>query len=89
MIYSAHGLPTYPRNYLREVAPVLAVEPEPYDPYPEWMTGKQVEVEHYPDDWDFLGGNVKQVLLAQVFSPRGHDIAIPVGSMGNSRPNAL
>jgi Zinc knuckle len=70
MISSARGLPTYPRNYCREVAPVLAIEPEPYDPYPDWMMGQHAEVEHDPDDWDFVGGNVEQVLLAQMVQPQ-------------------
>jgi hypothetical protein len=70
MISSARGLPTYPRNYRREVAPVLAIEPEPRDPYPDWMTGQRAEVEHDPDDWDFVGGDVEQVLLAQMVQPQ-------------------
>jgi hypothetical protein len=70
MVASARGLPTYPRNYRREVAPVLAIEPEPYDPYPDWMTGQHAEVEHDPNDWDFAGGDVEQILLAQVVQPQ-------------------
>jgi hypothetical protein len=70
MIASARGLPTYPGKYRREVAPVLAIEPEPYDPYPDWMTGQHAKVEHDPDDWDFVGGDVGQVLLAQMVQPQ-------------------
>jgi hypothetical protein len=63
MVASARGMPTYPCNYRREFAPVLAVEPEPYDPYSNWMTGQHAEVEHDPDDLDFVGGSVEHVLL--------------------------
>ena len=71
-VAGARGFPPYPRIARREAVPVMAVEPDLYDPNLDWIAHRGAAIESdtlYGDVYE-SGESVEQVLAAHVVQPQ-------------------